>query len=97
MTRASKVDPERDPARRRRTGASLRGRAARLALGPAAALWLGGGTGLLALAAGCTPTVAVQAPKEPITINMNIKIEHEIRVKVDRDLDALIANQKDLF
>jgi hypothetical protein len=46
---------------------------------------------------GCQPRVAVEAPKEPITINMNIKIEHEIKVKVDRDLDALIASEKDIF
>jgi hypothetical protein len=51
----------------------------------------------LALVAGCTPRVAVEAPKEPIVINMNIKIEHEIRVKVDKDLDQLLAEEKDLF
>jgi len=41
--------------------------------------------------------VAVEAPKEPITINMNIKIEHEIHVKIDRDLDEVIAKDKDTF
>ena len=51
----------------------------------------------LALGAGCTPRVVVEAPKEPIVINMNIKIEHEIRVKVDKDLDQLLAEEKDLF
>ena len=51
----------------------------------------------LALGAGCTPRIAVEAPKEPIVINMNIKIEHEIRVKVDEDLDKLLADEKDLF
>jgi hypothetical protein len=29
-------------------------------------------------------------------INMNVKIEHEIRVKVDRDLDELFEDE-DLF
>jgi len=52
---------------------------------------------LLALAAGCTPRVVVEAPKEPIVINMNIKIEHEIRVKVEKDLDQLLDEEKDLF
>jgi hypothetical protein len=28
---------------------------------------------------------------------MNIKIEHEIHVKVDKDLDQLLAEEKDLF
>jgi len=52
---------------------------------------------VLALLAACTPKVQVEAPKEPITINMNIKIEHEIRVKVDKDLDQLFDKNDDLF
>ena len=51
----------------------------------------------VSLAAACTPRVAIEAPKEPITINMNIKIEHEIRVKVDKDLDKLMDENPDLF
>jgi hypothetical protein len=50
----------------------------------------------LLIAPGCTPRVMVEAPKEPIVINMNVKIEHEIRVRVDKDLDAMFEN-KDLF
>lgn len=49
------------------------------------------------LVAGCTPKVQLEAPKEPIVINMNIKIEHEVRVKVDKDLDELISDEKDIF
>ena len=49
------------------------------------------------IAAGCTPRVSVEAPKEPITINMNIKIEHEIRVKVDKDLENAFSEKKDIF
>lgn len=45
----------------------------------------------------CTPTVQLAAPKEPITINLNVKIEHEIRVKVDKELDDVFANNADLF
>lgn len=48
-------------------------------------------------AAACQPRVAVEAPKEPIVINMNIKIEHEIKVQVDRELDELFASEKDIF
>ena len=47
----------------------------------------------LSLASGCTPKVQVEAPKEPIVINMNVKIEHEIRVKVDKDLDKLFEDE----
>ena len=46
--------------------------------------------------AACTPTVQVEAPKEPITINLNVKIEHEIRIRVDKDLDDMFENE-DLF
>ncbi len=51
----------------------------------------------LALLAACTPKIQVEAPKEPITINMNIKIEHEIRVKVDKDLDQLFDKNDEIF
>ena len=47
--------------------------------------------------AACTPKVQVEAPKEPITINLNIKIEHEIRVKVDEDLENLFDEDDDIF
>lgn len=53
-------------------------------------------SGLAALAA-CTPTVKIEAPDKPIEINMNVKIEQEVRVKVDRDLDRSIASNPDLF
>ena len=52
---------------------------------------------LLALAIGCTPKVEVTAPKEPIVINLNVKIEHEIRVKVDKDLENLFEENEELF
>jgi hypothetical protein len=39
----------------------------------------------------------VEAPKEPIVINMNIKIDHEIKVKVDEDLERAIADEKEIF
>jgi len=51
----------------------------------------------LTLLAACTPKVQLEAPKEPITINMNIKIEHEIRVKVDKDLDQLFSENDEIF
>lgn len=45
----------------------------------------------------CSPTVKMEAPDKPIEINMNIKIEHEIRVKVEKDIDAMLNQNKDLF
>lgn len=44
----------------------------------------------------CTHTVQVET-KEPITININVKIDHEIRVKVDKELDNVFSNDSDLF
>ncbi|HDY83085.1 MAG TPA: YnbE family lipoprotein [Halieaceae bacterium] len=52
---------------------------------------------LLLMSVACAPTVQVKAPEEPITINLNVKIEHEIRVKVDRELDDLFSEDSDLF
>ena len=52
---------------------------------------------LMLLAVACTPTVQVAPPQEPITINLNVKIEHEIRVKVDKELDDLFSEDSDLF
>ena len=53
--------------------------------------------GLLLLAlAGCHHTIEVKAP-EPITINLNIKIEHEIRIKVDKELEDLFEEEKGIF
>ena len=57
-------------------------------------------TGLLFTLAwlyGCSPTVKVEAPDKPIEINMNVKIEHEIRLKVEKDVDELISKNKGLF
>jgi hypothetical protein len=45
----------------------------------------------------CAPKVQLEAPKEPITINLNVKIEHEIRVKVDEDLEDLFDEEEDIF
>ncbi|MEW9809730.1 MAG: YnbE family lipoprotein [Candidatus Symbiodolus clandestinus] len=52
---------------------------------------------MLLAACGCSPRIALDAPKEPIMINMNVKIEHEIRVKVDKALDQLMANDSSIF
>lgn len=53
--------------------------------------------GAAALATACTPTVRLEAPREPITINLNVKIDQEVRVKLDREVEDLIATNPDLF
>lgn len=52
---------------------------------------------LIIAAVACTPTVQLAAPKDPITINLNVKIQHEILVKVDREIDNLLEENSDLF
>ena len=51
---------------------------------------------LLGLLLACTPTVRI-ATDEPITINLNVNIKHEILVKVDEELDDLFAEDSGLF
>lgn len=45
---------------------------------------------------GCTHKLEVSA-QEPITINLNLKIDHEIRVKVDKELDNIFSDESDIF
>lgn len=58
------------------------------------------GAALVAMAAGaaaCTPTVKLQAPDKPITINLNVKIDQEVRVKLDKEIETLITANPDAF
>lgn len=48
------------------------------------------------LLSACSHRVEVAA-KEPITINLNVKIEHEIRVKLDKELDDVFSEGSELF
>lgn len=56
---------------------------------------------LISLAAlammGCTPTVQLQAPDKPIEINLNVNIEHHVKVEIEKDVRASIAKNKDIF
>ena len=51
----------------------------------------------LVLSYGCTPTVKVEPSDKPITINLNVKIEHEVRVKVEKELENLFEEEDGLF
>lgn len=57
----------------------------------------GGVVGLYLTVAGCTPRVEMATPDKPITINLNVKIDHEIRVKVDKELDEVLSPDSGLF
>ena len=46
----------------------------------------------LALSA-CTPTVKVEAPKEPITINLNIKLDADVRLRIEEKAKEDVKTQ----
>ncbi|WNP36614.1 MULTISPECIES: YnbE family lipoprotein [Enterobacter] len=51
----------------------------------------------LMLLTGCTPRIEVAAPSTPITINMNVKIDHDIHIKADKDVETLLKTRSDLL
>jgi hypothetical protein len=42
-------------------------------------------------------TVKVEAPDKPIEINMNVNIKQEVLIKMDKEIQDLIANNPDIF
>ncbi len=45
----------------------------------------------------CSPTVKVVAPTEPITINLNIKLDAEVRLKIEENAKDDIKNNPGIF
>jgi hypothetical protein len=39
----------------------------------------------------------MQAPDKPIEINLNVKIQHEIRLQVDKELQGLFSEDSEVF
>jgi len=50
-----------------------------------------------ALVLACTPTVKVEAPKEPITINLNIKLDADVRLRLEEGAQKDIKNNPGVF
>ncbi len=50
---------------------------------------------VMALSA-CT-TVKLEGGDKPIEVNLNVKIDQEVRVKLDREIEDLIADNPDIF
>ena len=40
----------------------------------------------------CAPTVKVETPKEPITINLNVKLDAEVRLKLEEKAAEDVEN-----
>ena len=45
----------------------------------------------------CTPTVQLQAPDKPIEINLNVNIEHHIKVEIQKDVKTAIMKNPNIF
>lgn len=47
--------------------------------------------------AACTHTVRIEAPREPIRIDLNVKIEQEVLVRLDKEVQDLIKSNPSIF
>lgn len=45
----------------------------------------------------CTPTLRIEPSDKPIRIDLNVKIDQEVRIRLDREVEDLIASHPDLF
>lgn len=48
--------------------------------------------GWLMLAA-CVPKIQLETPKEGITINMNVEVEHKIQIKTDDNTRQILSDE----
>ena len=56
------------------------------------------GAAAMALALSATGCISVPGGADkPITINLNVKIDQEVRVKLDKPVEDLIAKHPDAF
>lgn len=46
--------------------------------------------------AGCT-SIKLEGGDKPIEVNLNVKIDQEVRVRLDREIEDLIADNPDIF
>lgn len=44
-----------------------------------------------------TGCVSLKAPDKPLEINLNVKIDHQISVKVDKELSDVMKKHDDIF
>lgn len=45
----------------------------------------------------CQPRVAVEAPKEPITINLNVNLTADVRVRLEEAAREDVAQNRGVF
>jgi len=59
--------------------------------------WLGWRASALPLAIAASGCIQVRAPEKPIEINLNVKIQQEVVVRLQQDAKDLIDNNPELF
>ena len=52
---------------------------------------------MMVLASACSPTIKVEAPDKPIVINLNVRIEQEVRIRVEKGVEDLLVENPDIF
>jgi len=57
----------------------------------------GWGASALPLAIAASGCIQVRAPEKPIEINLNVKIQQEVVVRLQQDAKDLIDNNPELF
>lgn len=57
----------------------------------------GRGICLLILSVGLPGCIQVKAPDRPIEINLNVKVQQEVIVRLQKDAEELIQNNPELF
>ncbi len=55
--------------------------------------------GIMAMSSlvACTHTIKVEPSDKPIVININLNIQQEIRVRLDKDIEDILTNNPDVF
>ncbi len=53
--------------------------------------------GLIGLLGACSPTVRLEVPDKPIVINLNVKIEQEVRVKLEKGVEEAMQQNPKIF
>lgn len=51
----------------------------------------------LLLTTACQPTVRVEAPDKPIRIDLNVKIEQDVRIRLEQSVEDLHKANPDIF
>ena len=52
---------------------------------------------LAAMVLSACTTIKLEGGDKPIEVNLNIKIDQEVRVKLDREIEDLISQNPDIF